>query len=112
MHTVHCYKRLTHKYNLGWRHLDKSIYMGSVKLTERRVLEEGNGHDEGATYIQYARIPAGARIKDVLQALRDTLTHSGCQHEYDCCGCASYRVRVKRYSTRQVLVRTTVGYNY
>lgn len=112
MQAVHCYKRLTHRYNLGWMHLDKSAYVGSVKMTPPKVVQEGNGYDDGDVYVQYARIPGRADVAAVMQALRDTLTRSGCRHEYDCCGCASYSVSVERHSTRQLRIRTRVSYNY
>ena len=112
MQTVHTYTRITHGYADGWRYLDNDKFLASVKLTPPKVVEEAGGYDEGPTYVQYARAPAGVAIAELAQALRDTMGGSNCRHEHDCCGCAIRYVRVKHLGSRRLQVRTQVGYNY
>ena len=113
MQTVHCYKRLSHKFAPGWVHLDPTEYVGTMVLTPQQEVEApGLDHSDGGVFVQYGRLPAGVPFKEVAQALRDTLAGSGCRHEHDCCGCRSTSVRIKRYGSRQVQVRTRVTYNY
>ncbi len=111
MQAVHLNVRTSNTYADGWRHLDSDEYVGTVKLTPRRLVAEGDGHDEGGTYLQHARIPAGMPVDLFKQAVRDTLSGSNCRHEYDCCGCASYHVSVQNRG-RQAVIRTRVSYNY
>lgn len=112
MHTVHAYRRNSHKYNDSYRHLDSETFVATVKLTPPRVTVEGNGYDEGESYVQYGRIPANVNKGALLKALKDTLSKHGCSHEYDCCGCASYRVNVRLIAPRRLMVFTKVSYNY
>lgn len=113
MISVRIEKRVTNKYRDAWRHLDTWKELGYIVLTNQRVVEEGNNYDEGNTYVQFCRIPAGANVRELIQGIRETMgSRSRCRHEYDCCGCASYSVTVKRYGRRQLMVRTRVSYNY
>ena len=112
MEKVHAYKRLTHGYADGWRHLDKDVYLGSVNMTPAVVTEEPGGYDEGGAYVQYARAPSKVDIKQLIQALRDTLGGSNCRHEHDCCGCAIRYVSIKHLGSRRLQIRTRVSYNY
>ena len=43
--------------------------------------------------VHYLRVlPDEAQHDDVIkQALQDTMSHSNCRHDYDCCGCPSHR---------------------
>ena len=112
MQTVHAYKRLSHKWAAGWQHLDNDTFVATVKLTPSKTVREADGYDDGGTYVQHTRAPSGVNIKDLMQALRDTIGGSNCRHEHDCCGCASRSVRVKHLGSRRLLVRTDVSYNY
>ena len=117
MEAVHLELRLTHRYVGTYSHLDEWRSLGSapVILTPPKMVDPGNGYDEGGTYLRWAtlpRLPRRADRVDAALALQDTLSRSGCHHEYDCCGCASYSTLVVRSKGRRVLLRTTVGYNY
>lgn len=113
MQTVNVYQRLTNRYVDSYRHLDRSKFLGTVKLTPPRKVREPREqdayYDEG-TYLLHARAPAGS--PDLTGALRSTLTHSGCHHEYDCCGCRSVRANVRKVSARDYVVTYDVSFNY
>lgn len=112
MHTIHAYKRLTHTYQPGWSHLDKDMFVGQVKVTPPRLTRLPNGYDDGGAYVQYGRAPTNANMQDLIQGLKDSMAGTSCQHEHDCCGCASYRVSIKHTGSRRLLIRTNVTYNY
>lgn len=117
MEAVHLELRLTHRYVDTYSHLDewRSFGAAPARLTPPKMVDPGNGYDEGGTYLRWAtlpRLPRRADRADAARALEDTLSSWGCHHEYDCCGCASYRTLVVRSKGRRVLLRTTVGYNY
>lgn len=116
MQKVHVYKRLTNKYNDGWRHLDSSVYIGTVVLTAPKCIREGTGHDEGGVFTQLATLPAslsGRQRKEFRAALAENLSKWGCRHEYDCCGCELRSTRVlPTEHARKALVVTRVSYNY
>ena len=117
MEALHLELRLTHRYVGTYRHLDEWRSLGSapVILTPPKMVDPGNGYDEGGTYLRWAtlpRLPRRADRVDAARALEDSLSSWGCHHEYDCCGCASYSTLVVRSKGRRVLLRTTVGYNY
>lgn len=104
--------KTTRQYAPGYDHLDDSRYLGRMKLTKPRVLKEGNGYDQGPTFIQRARLPAGVKTADAVQAIIDTLGGSRCRHEHDCCGCASRFVQVRVLGKRDFAVRTSMTFNY
>lgn len=112
MQEVHTYKRLTHSYRDGWSYMDNDEFLATVKLTPRKMVEEGAGYDEGDTYLQYVRVPRNVKAAELAQALRDTMGGSNCRHEYDCCGCATRYVSTKLVAPRKLQVRTSVTYNY
>lgn len=105
-------KRNTFKYRDGWSYEDSWSFLGDLKVTPAKQVREGNGYDEGGVFIRYARIRNSDDFKLLKRGIEDTMSHSGCQHEYDCCGCASYSTRVKRIKPRLVQIRTRVSYNY
>jgi hypothetical protein len=118
MYNVNVYKRLTHRYAMGWASLDNHEYLGAAKATPARMVRqpaEGE-YSDGGTYVQFVRLPAGLSARqrrEARQAIADTMTSSRCRHEFDCCGCISHYARA--YPTRDartVRVVTSVGYNY
>lgn len=114
METVSIYKRITHKYNDAWRHLDQEVYIGIVKLTPPKQVREANDYSDLGTYVQLARIPAGAAtrtVRDLLQGLADTLSHHGCNHEHDCCGCVMVSAYATKVGKRTAMVKTTLTRN-
>jgi hypothetical protein len=112
MQTVHAFARTSFKYVDGWSHLDSDEFVATVRLTAPKVVEQGEGYDEGDTYVQYTRVPRNISAKDLAQALRDTMGGSNCRHEYDCCGCATRYVRTKLIAPRKLQIRTQISYNY
>lgn len=110
MQTLNLYERLSHKYRDGWRHLDNEIFVATVKATPPKWVEEGNSIDDGGAYIMHVRAPSGA--PDLRKPLRDTLSDSGCRHDFDCCGCQSTSASVRKISARDYLVKVLVRFNY
>lgn len=114
MQTVHAYIRTSHSYRDGWRHLDGERFVASVKVTPPRQTEENfsDSYENGPSYVQFARAPSGANIKQLMSALRDTMGGSRCRHDYDCCGCIMRRVQVSHLGSRRLMISTETSYNY
>lgn len=112
METINAYRRLTHHYVGTCSDLDAHQFVATVRVTPPRVVREGNGHDEGDTTVMHCRAPAGVDLKLLARAIADTLTSEGCSHEWDCCGCASYRTRVRHVGRRRLVISTRTSYNY
>lgn len=110
MHKLNVYQRLTHRYVDSCRHLDDSKFLATVSVTPPRLVRDVTDYDDGGTYLLHVRAPAGA--PNLTGALRDTLSHHGCSHEYDCCGCRSVSARVRKVSARDYVVTQNVSFNY
>lgn len=108
----HLSVRLTHRYVGTWSHLDEWRDVGTAVLTPARAVEEGNGFDDGGTYIRWATLPRSIDRDAACRALEDELSRHGCSHEWDCCGCASYSTRVLHRHGRRVVLETHVSFNY
>ena len=109
--------RRTHKYVGEYAHLDEWKTLSSYpKLSEFvRETDEGNGMDDGGVYLRWARLPGQLSRKqrdEMVRAIEDSYTYSGCSHEYDCCGCSSYRTRAIYRRGRDVVLRVQVSRNY
>jgi hypothetical protein len=112
MYKQHIYQRMTHRYADGWRHLDQEEFVGTVKVLAPTRQTEPESYDEGGETRFRIVAPPALKGQDLSLAIRQTLSGSGCRHEYDCCGCASTRASVKRVSPREYAVRVAVSYNY
>lgn len=110
MQTFNVYRRLTHRYVDTCRHLDNHQFLAAVRATPPRLVREAEGYDDGGSYLLHVRAPAGS--PNLTQALRDTLSHHGCSHEYDCCGCRSVRASVRKVSARDYVIVQSVSFNY
>lgn len=106
------YQRESYKYAAGWNHLDSWIKLGTAKMLQARMTREPDGHDDGGAYLAKVIAPSNLRSRDLSQAIAQSLGGSSCQHEHDCCGCASTSARVKRTSSREYSVHLRVSYNY
>lgn len=104
--------RLTHKYVGTWQHMDQWGDAIRVKLLAPKVVEQGNGFEYGPTTVQRVIAPRNADPKAVARALYDEFNQHGCSHEYDCCGCASYRADVKQVGKREFNLTISTSYNY
>jgi hypothetical protein len=111
-HPLHIQERLTHRYVDSYRHLDETRHIGVVKQLNPTRSVAPTGYDDGGEW--YFRVVAPTHLKhlDLTRPIRSSLSHYGCHHEYDCCGCASYHASVKRVSKREYCVRVHVSYNY
>lgn len=112
METIQLNRRLTHRYVGTYAHEDNWEGVGTARLTPPRAVAEGNGIDDGGTYIRWAILPAGQDAEASARALQDTLSKHGCHHEYDCCGCRSLDTRVIHRHGRRLVLRTQVSFNY
>ena len=112
MKTIQLYERLTHRYVDAYRHLDEEQYIGEVKQLGITRSVPPAGYDDGGKYQFRVVAPSTLKSKDLSHALRSTLSHSGCTHEHDCCGCASSNASVKRLTKREYSVRISISYNY
>lgn len=110
METVDLERRLTRRYVDTFSHLDQWADAGRVKLTPLRQVRHGNGYDDGGTYIRWATFPRNTPVD--VRALEDTLSHWGCHHEWDCCGCQSISTSVVHRHGRRVVLSTRVSFNY
>lgn len=106
---INIYKRLSHKYRDGWRHLDEEVFVGTVKMLKTRKLED-HGID-GKLHLTRVIAPASLGDTDLSYAIGSTLSYSRCQHEHDCCGCATVGADVRRLSRRQYSVKLSTSYN-
>lgn len=93
-------------------YLDDWEDLGVLKHTPIKRVADGNGIDEEGAYTRWVKIPAGARASEFIRDIEDTLTRVGCSHEYDCCGCRSWRTYFIRRNGRKLLFKTYVTRNY
>jgi hypothetical protein len=87
-------RRLTHGYVGSWKHLDQHEYVGRMLIEATSTLgDEVDPEDpcEPCTTTLFVKVYSGEEEEAVKSALRDHFTAWGCSHEYDCCGCRSYR---------------------
>lgn len=113
---IHLYTRVTHQYVDAYRHLDREDFVGTVKALAPRVVrgpDEIDFSDAGSTRMRVI-VPATCNASPhvIRQALHDTLSHSGCSHEYDCCGCRSTHASVHRVARREYSVTMSHSRNY
>lgn len=112
MQLIHLSQRLSRSYSPGWDHLDQWSPVGQIRVTPGRLVRQGNGFDDGGTYVRYARLRPGQDWRLVARAVGDTLSTGRCRHEYDCCGCASTDTTARLIRPRLLQIRTNVSYNY
>lgn len=115
MYDLHLYARKTHQYRAGWAGLDNWDYTTTVRITPLRSARVSDDFDDGGTYVQYVRLPAqiSRKARDrIIRSIKDTISGTSCKHQYDCCGCAIFRATVRPISRRDLLVHTSVSFNY
>lgn len=108
-------RRHTHRYQDGWAHMDKHSDLGAAKVLAPRLLDMGNGHDEGPRYRFKVVLDAGIDRKAGAVAVQEYFRAaytSSCSHAHDCCGCRSAHVNVqhRRGRSYSVLLRITRNY--
>lgn len=96
--------RLTHVYADTWRNEDEWKDIGEYEIVSTQKWREITDDDDfDATeplkhIYEVVVVPNGAgRLDDIDQALIDAFSHSGCHHEYDCCGCRSFSAQKPEY---------------
>lgn len=86
-------RRLTQKYVGTYRHLDEWQEIGSYTVLSTDTTP-GKDLEESLTSVHMVLIDEEADKAGVVQidrALHDEFTVSDCHHDYDCCGCRSFR---------------------
>ena len=113
MEKINLEYRNTHKYRDGWSSLDRWTPVGNAKLLARR-----NSRNEGEGYRSWTERVIVSRetiehhgVDTVAQAIGSTLSHGGCQHEHDCCGCVSVSACAEHRGGREFLVRSYASRN-
>lgn len=99
----------------GWKHLDMWYPVGNAKLLPQKKIRHGNGHDDLGAQHQIAVVSRGVHRRLAEQALTATLQEfytQACRHDYDCCGCHSATVNVRRIHGRTYSVITHHSRNY
>jgi hypothetical protein len=109
MHQINVYKRLTHKFTLGWSHEDEWDAGTAVKILPMKLVAST---DDTETYTQRVIAPSSHRKTDLSYAIASTLSHSGCRHEHDCCGCVQFHAIVRKVSAREYVARVQAYRNY
>lgn len=90
--------RKTHKYVGTYQHEDQWEYLGRMTMLQYNAkCTDEEDPCEPTTIIQHFKVELENHDpvwtdEQVKRALRDTLTRSGCHHDYDCCGCVSTHV--------------------
>ena len=110
MRALHVYERKTFKFVDSARSRDRHDFVATVKMTPAKCVREAEEYDDGGTYIVHARAPSGA--PNLTRHLTTTLSHWGCSHEYDCCGCRLTRASVQKISARDYVIKLDHSFNY
>ena len=109
--------RLTRKYVGTYQHEDEWNNIGTATEKLSGIDDHADDDDpcEPVTqlYCFEVKTDEPQEPKTIEQAFRDTFTKWGCAHEYDCCGCRSYRVsRVAPCGNDEWLVTVSSARNY
>jgi hypothetical protein len=86
--------RSTRQFADGYAHMDKWEEVGSMEDISSKTVESDDGEDltEPRKTTLHTIITSKADDEKIKAAIYDTFTVSNCKHEYDCCGCRSFRV--------------------
>jgi hypothetical protein len=109
---IHLYERTSFGYRDAYRDLDSEVYVGEVKMLAGRMVREPRDFDDGGVRRHRVVAPSTLAGRDLTRAINTYFSHSGCRHEWDCCGCASISATAKRVSKREYVVDISTSYNY
>jgi hypothetical protein len=90
--------RITNKHKDAYGHLDQEERIGSIEtlqIVKRRVDEELGESGSNLLFIriQLDENPCFPIYRQMIKdAIYNTYSYHGCEHEYDCCGCISQTV--------------------
>lgn len=114
MQKTHLYRRLTRRFNDGWKMHDNHRFLTDMKLFPARVTSEQpeDSLSPGANYTVFVEVQdKSLHLKDVAQPLRDFFGRS-CRCEHDCCGHAStYAGPITRVGRGRFSVQVRERYN-
>jgi hypothetical protein len=110
-HTQPLFTRLTHQYRDGWSYLDTEEFTASVKLLGATRRTPSNSYEGGGTCNYRVVAPSALKGTDLTRAISHSFGGSSCQHEHDCCGCATVSIDVLRVSRREYVVRSSISFN-
>jgi hypothetical protein len=87
-------RRITHRYNEGWSHLDQHEYIGTARVLSRKP--HGSEDYESKKTFSLLLVTSKEPLESIKEAIEDTFRHA-CRCEHDCCGHIQSRVnRVRR----------------
>lgn len=105
--------RLTHRYRLGWRHLDQwDRPQAKVKALAPNHETTDDDICQNSSWTRKFTFKRTANHKQLARAIADTTTQSRCQHEWDCCGCWTTYARVITSTPRSATLHFTAYRNY
>lgn len=104
--------RITRRYVDSYAHLDEWGQSFQVKELGMETIALSEDMAEGDTVRFGVVVPKHVNKKLALQALYDQYNRGGCAHEWDCCGCASYRATIRPVKKGFFSVLVKTSYNY
>lgn len=105
-------RRLTSTYIDQLSHLDQWGEEYTFKALGSILMDLGNGYDTGS---ERKFTVVGDKHKNQNKqalAIGAYFGHSGCTHEYDCCGCESIHAYVRMVKPGHFAVTLSSSYNY
>lgn len=108
---------LRRKYARHWRHLNPSYTLGQAQELETY----STPRDDYGDYRMIKKVKfiprqdKRFRVPNVIKALEDSYTFGGCDHQHDCCGCASGYADVIPWpqgEEGEYMVSISVSHNY
>lgn len=110
--------RKTPTYRDAWRHLDnEQVVATAVTLQESSVTTDDEDPCEPTRTIRLIEVTdhVDGDKPTIIAAIRDTMSHSGCTHDWDCCGCwhtSVSEILPLTYNPRQFVVILNSSRNY
>jgi len=109
--------RQTRKYVGTYQHLDQWESIGSCEVigTKEIPLPEDEEYDvcDPQAHDHWVLVESEASPEKIKEALTHSFTQHDCHHEYDCCGCRSYRAsKVEHEGGRVWRVKVSSSRNF
>lgn len=107
--------RETRTYVGTYQHLDRWLDIGSYKVLAESTVdgdEDDYCEPQTTTMLVCVQTDEPQPVERVERALDDTFTQHDCHHEYDCCGCRSYRAQAVHLGAGHYKVTVGSSRNY
>ncbi len=109
-------RRVTHKYNSGWRNLDEWETMGTVRVRRGFAELVPDTADDMPGTVLLVEVELSGEVpvdhKTVECALQDTFSGSNCTHDWDCCGCVSKYAKATQLGDKEWMLLINYTRNY